>query len=397
MIRKLVIVAVVTLLTAAALGTGITSASAADPLGLAPVTPGAVGFNRYELSGIYGHSFTAQLQATGGVAPYTFEPGAEWGWYGLTVTPSGFVSGTIGGAYPGGVIGGLRLWVHDAEGTVAATPLQIRIEPDFRITTASLPNGTAKSGYWAQVTATDGTAPFQFAKGSALPSGMKLSKTGVLSGTPKWGGVYTVAINAKDSATVRKHFATRTYTLTIAGAPKPSGGGTGGGGNVPAFAATGDVSCGGGVTLKAKGQGGPSPYVIAQMKAKITCNGGTGNSKVSIKNGTVNSTYALGQVCSVLGDKKTGSNATFLPFAIDWKTTGGSIFSTQAAFDGHRASTDGFRLPVPDGTGASQVTGSYAGIGTASVAIAVSPSQLQTVCSGFPAKAIVTGVFLMTL
>jgi hypothetical protein len=104
------------------------------------------------------------------------------------------------------------------------TPL---IESGFfpvSITTATLPNGTLGQPYSATLHATGGNPPYTwgYARGGDFPKGLHLSTAGVLSGTPKTAGTFSVTFQAKDTklAGYRVSGATAVLGLTITVAPQ---------------------------------------------------------------------------------------------------------------------------------------------------------------------------------
>jgi Tol biopolymer transport system component len=86
----------------------------------------------------------------------------------------------------------------------------------FRVTTSSLPNGKVGTVYSRALAATGGTVPYKWKKLTKLPKGLKLSKTGVITGTPKAAGTFSVGVSVKDAGKkpLRKT-ATRTFSLRI--------------------------------------------------------------------------------------------------------------------------------------------------------------------------------------
>src|SRR5216684_3544510 len=69
----------------------------------------------------------------------------------------------------------------------------------LRITSTSpLPNATAQSPYNQQLNATGGFPPYVWSNDVALPPGLSLASTGVISGTPTSAGSYTLSINVQD-------------------------------------------------------------------------------------------------------------------------------------------------------------------------------------------------------
>ena len=95
----------------------------------------------------------------------------------------------------------------------------------FHITTTSLPPTTVGQPYSATLSATDGTAPYKWTAVSALPTGIKLSSAGVLSGkSPILVGNYTISVKAATTKTktVASVTYTRSWTL-VDTQPGPSG------------------------------------------------------------------------------------------------------------------------------------------------------------------------------
>jgi hypothetical protein len=81
-----------------------------------------------------------------------------------------------------------------------------------------LPGASAQAAYSLQFGATGGTPPYQWsiATGSALPIGLALSSTGLLSGTPTTQGTNTFSLTVTDSEVPAAKL-TQGFSLTIAG------------------------------------------------------------------------------------------------------------------------------------------------------------------------------------
>ncbi|WP_052951656.1 putative Ig domain-containing protein [Devosia soli] len=89
--------------------------------------------------------------------------------------------------------------------------------PTIAISPASLPAGTAGSSYSQSLSAFGGTAPHSFSISGVLPSGITLTPTGLLSGTPLAAGSYTFSVIVTDSTTGNgPHTASISQTLVIA-------------------------------------------------------------------------------------------------------------------------------------------------------------------------------------
>ncbi len=108
--------------------------------------------------------------------------------------------------------------VTDASGSILDTPMTINIIAPVSILTSTLPNGVVGSTYTTTsfaVTATTPPAkiPLTWALSSgALPAGLTLSNTGILSGTPTSSGLYNVSVLVTDA---NNRTATRNYTFNI--------------------------------------------------------------------------------------------------------------------------------------------------------------------------------------
>jgi hypothetical protein len=104
--------------------------------------------------------------------------------------------------------------------TTKSAATTVTIIPALTITTTSLPSGKAASPYpQAQLSTTGGNAPYTYTvTGGSLPSGLNLSLSGVISGTPSTATGSTpasFAVTATDSSSPpRKGSATLTITIT---------------------------------------------------------------------------------------------------------------------------------------------------------------------------------------
>jgi hypothetical protein len=90
----------------------------------------------------------------------------------------------------------------------------------INITTTSLPDATVGVPYSFQLQAIGGTGPYSWnkykPKGSgALPWHVTLSRSGLISGTPKHAGTYTIIIKCLDSTRSHKTQAVEALTLTV--------------------------------------------------------------------------------------------------------------------------------------------------------------------------------------
>jgi hypothetical protein len=155
-------------------------------------------------------SYSTQLVATGGVAPYTWinpGPGLPPG---LSLSTAGVISGTP--SSPGN-------FVFTAQVSDSFTPQQqvgrqftLVVATTITITTTTLPNPIQNVAYSQQLQAT-GNAPFVWAVTSGtLPTGLTLSPAGLMQGTATVTGAQTFTITVTDA---RAATATKTFTLTV--------------------------------------------------------------------------------------------------------------------------------------------------------------------------------------
>ncbi len=166
-----------------------------------------------------------QLQATGGVQPYTWSvpPGTLPA--GLTLSSAGVISGTPTGLVTGPI--GFTVTVTDVETpTPAATPAGLSIAvsaPPLSVTTSSLPGGTMNNVYGSQTLQAKGGVgadTWKLASGSSLPSGLTLSPAGVIAGMPNGNFVgptnFTVVVTDSETPTAQTATAGLSIAITVA-------------------------------------------------------------------------------------------------------------------------------------------------------------------------------------
>jgi hypothetical protein len=140
-----------------------------------------------------GDDVARSLTVTGGKAPFTFTstplpPG-------LTLT-QGSLQGTLSQA---GTFT-FDVTATDANGMTATRSATFTVAARFAITSGVLPQGTLGQSYQFTLTAAGGRAPLSWSITSgALPGGLTLSSTGVLSGTPDAAGTSTVTVTVRDA------------------------------------------------------------------------------------------------------------------------------------------------------------------------------------------------------
>jgi hypothetical protein len=173
--------------------------------------------------GTQGVPYSQQITASGGKAPYTFTVSSGTLPTGLTLSASGLLSGTpttVGSTT-------VTIQVTDDNGCLATIDYTIVIVagepggcPEITLSPPTLPQGIQGDPYSQQITASGGKAPYTFTVSSGtLPTGLTLSASGLLSGTPTTIGSKTVTIQATDD---NGCIATIDYTIVVVAAP-PAG------------------------------------------------------------------------------------------------------------------------------------------------------------------------------
>ncbi len=143
-------------------------------------------------------AYSQTITATGGTGPYTFAvtTGALPG--GLTLGASGALTGTPTAA---GTFN-FTVTATDANGCAGTRSYSVVITacPTITVNPATLPNGLVSDSYNQTLTATGGTAPHTYAvTAGSLPTGLTLSTSGALTGTPTAAGTFNFAVTATDA------------------------------------------------------------------------------------------------------------------------------------------------------------------------------------------------------
>jgi len=176
-------------------------------------------------------AYVQSLQASGGVAPYTFKVNSAA--IASSATPIASIDGvtalsngsqlsfsgtpTTAGDYT------LDISVTDGAGQSAAQSYALKIAaaaPKFTITTAAsdVPQGMVRMPYSLQFAAANGTLPYSFSF-SRMPDGLTGYANGLVQGWPTAAGALTVRVTVTDAA--NKTF-TANYTLSVIAMPDGS-------------------------------------------------------------------------------------------------------------------------------------------------------------------------------
>jgi len=152
-----------------------------------------------------GYSYSQQLTSTGGTGTISWlDKNNDLSGTGLTLSGSGLLSGTP-------VAGSISFTAQatDGVGSIDEGILSLTVNSAITITTASLPEWTAGFAYSEQLDVTGGTGLLAWAdkNGNLAGTGLTLSTTGLLSGTPVAGAVsFTAEVTDVIGATGEKVF-----------------------------------------------------------------------------------------------------------------------------------------------------------------------------------------------
>jgi hypothetical protein len=145
-----------------------------------------------------GAAYSQLLTASGGTAPFTFALDSGTLPPGITLSPTGLLSGaaTTGGSFA------FTVRVTETNGCSNAQAFTLSaICPTILVSPAFLPDGAVGTPYSSPITALAGVAPLSFTVSfGALPAGLLLSSGGLLSGTPSSAGPATFTVAVTDAA-----------------------------------------------------------------------------------------------------------------------------------------------------------------------------------------------------
>ncbi|MGE0101487.1 MAG: putative Ig domain-containing protein [Blastocatellales bacterium] len=242
-------------------------------------------------------AYNQSFSAAGGAAPYNWSLSAGTLPQGLTLSPVGQLSGTPtqNGNF------NFTVRATDANNCTGTLPYALTINIDCQTITlnpATLPGGTAGTGYNQALTANGGTAPYSFSvTAGSLPGGLTLTSGGTLSGTPTSAGAFNFTVTAADAngCTGARSYTVNITCPTITLNPVTLPGGTAGTGYNHALTAGGgtapysfSVTAGslpGGLTLTSGGTLSGTPTSAGAFNFTVTAadaNGCTGTRSYTV-------------------------------------------------------------------------------------------------------------------
>lgn len=163
-------------------------------------------------------AYATSLQVTGGTQPYTFTLPSGALPLGLTLSPSGTISGTPTSAGTST----FTVAVKDASPTPQSVSVNLSVtvsSSPLSVKVISLATPVLGSSYNQTIVASGGTAPYTFSVSSgSLPPGLTISSNGTITGTPTTLGTFAATLQVTDSTQPTPVVAPLGIALTVVSA-----------------------------------------------------------------------------------------------------------------------------------------------------------------------------------
>jgi len=155
-------------------------------------------------------AYSQQITASGGTSPYAYSLFSGSLPAGLSISGTGLITGSPSATGTSSFV----VKAIDANSnsgsrsyTIVVAAVTITLSPP------TLPNAPTNTSYTQTITASGGTSPYTFTVTSgSLPTGLTLSSSGVISGTPTVAGSSSFTVTAADANT---NTGTRAYTIVV--------------------------------------------------------------------------------------------------------------------------------------------------------------------------------------
>jgi hypothetical protein len=169
-----------------------------------------------------GNTYSASLSATGGTAPYSWELISGSLPSGLSLSSTGAITGTpsnqLGSSF---TVEATDSTTPTAQTATAILSISVSGTP-LVIATTSLPSATSGSLYSTTLVAIGGNPPYSWSViTGSLPSGLNLSTSGVISGTPSSQGSSSFTAQVTDASTPTAEFASATFSISVSAPSLP--------------------------------------------------------------------------------------------------------------------------------------------------------------------------------
>ena len=315
--------------------------------------------------------YTSTIHGSGGVTPYhcSIAAGALPG--GLALNGC-----TVSGVPTAGAASSLTVQLTDSalHATSVTGPVTLAIaSPVLTLATATLPTAVTGQSYAGSLTAVGGTAPYAYSiSAGALPAGLTLSTSGVITGSPVSAGTALFTAIVTD-ASAPQMSASHTFSIAIS-APALTLGST----TLPAAAVGQSYSA----AIQPKG--GTAPYTCAlvsgNMPAGLTLNGctitgtpsspGTMNANIRAADSSTPVQSASGAITITVNPQALSINTAQLPAATVNVAYTGSV-SVSGGVGAVSCSLAGGALPagLQFNSSTCSVTGTPITAGTSSMTI----------------------------